>query len=472
MAEKLKKEAGRRIAVRYRGRVEQIGIYLGKFLRMFIYQSDWKVLPMAAFIAGLVGMVTSGSLFLTMEGTLMGVFALTMVCIWNGCFNSIQVICRERDVIKREHRSGMHVSAYVVSHMIYQALLCLLQTVIMVAVTKTVGLRYDLCKPLFTRWAILDFGITMFLITFAADMMSLWISSLCRTTTAAMTVMPFVLIFQLVFSGGMLALPEWSQPMTSLTISAPGLNAMAAQSDYNHQPLVAIWNRVQSMGNTEISATVTVGQVLDFLKQETPTSAEISQQKLGGTISMGQVLDFLNSDTEPLSQELRALRLDSTMTLEQALSLLTGQDLSAPEAITNPAVRDLLQEKISVDLTLGDLLDTAKQLGLLEQYRDRKVQITSTIGQLAALLSDDPSAAELREKSFTFKTTIAELQQNVGVEAVRNLLQVKAAEGNFKPAYEHSRANVGGYWLDLLLFVLVFSLLTMVTLKFIDKDKR
>ena len=65
----------------------------------------------AALIAGLVGMVIRKRFFINMEGTLMGSFAMVCVCIWNGCFNSIQVICRERDVIKREHRSGMHISS-------------------------------------------------------------------------------------------------------------------------------------------------------------------------------------------------------------------------------------------------------------------------------------------------------------------------------------------------------------------------
>ena len=120
----------RQMLIRHRGRGAQVRIYLGKMLRMFIYQNDWKVLPMAALIAGLVGMVIRTRLFVNMEGTLMGAFALVMVCIWNGCFNSIQVICRERDVIKREHRSGMHISSYIVSHMLYQALLCLAQTAV------------------------------------------------------------------------------------------------------------------------------------------------------------------------------------------------------------------------------------------------------------------------------------------------------------------------------------------------------
>ena len=129
----------RQFMTRHRGRGAQVFIYLGKLLRMFVYQSDWKVLPMAALIAGLVGMVVRRKFFVNMEGTVMGAFAMVCVCIWNGCFNSIQVICRERDVIKREHRSGMHISSYITAHMIYQALLCLMQVVVTLVVTKQVG---------------------------------------------------------------------------------------------------------------------------------------------------------------------------------------------------------------------------------------------------------------------------------------------------------------------------------------------
>ena len=192
--------------IRHRGRGAQVFIYLGKLLRMFVYQSDWKVLPMAALIAGLVGMVVRRKFFINMEGTVMGAFAMVCVCIWNGCFNSIQVICRERDVIKREHRSGMHISSYITAHMLYQALLCLMQVAVTLFVTRQVGVKYPV-EGRVTRLFIVEFGISLFLITYASDMMSLWVSSLAHTTTAAMTIMPFVLIFQLVFSGWMLSLP-------------------------------------------------------------------------------------------------------------------------------------------------------------------------------------------------------------------------------------------------------------------------
>ena len=67
-----KNKAGRRRIrrVRHTGRLDQIFIYLGKQLRFFINQSDWKVLPMAAIIAGLVGMVIRKRFFVNMEGTL------------------------------------------------------------------------------------------------------------------------------------------------------------------------------------------------------------------------------------------------------------------------------------------------------------------------------------------------------------------------------------------------------------------
>ncbi|MDO4990938.1 MAG: ABC transporter permease [Eubacteriales bacterium] len=491
MAETMEKTARRDIAVRYHGRKGQILIYLGKFLRMFIYQSDWKVLPMAAFVAGLVGMVTNAGMFQTMEGTLMGAFALVMVCIWNGCFNSIQVICRERDVIKREHRSGMHISSYIIAHMIYQAVLCLLQTCVTLYVLQVVDMRFDLCKPLFTKWFLVDFGISVFLITFAADMMALWISTLARSTTAAMTVIPFVLIFQLVFSGGMLTLPDFSRPLMSLTISAPGMNAVAAQSDYNNRPMVALWNKVQAMGNMEISGSIDMGQVLDFVNKNTDQAQEIRDQKVSVSVTMGQVLDFLHDDTNPAAKSIRDVELAGTINMYQALMMLDSTKLSVSDpsddglsdaTLLGPLVEALRKDPESVETlsqtefkgktTVGDLIDTAMEYGLLDQYRDREVTITRTVGQLIDMMTTGPNAETVRSKSFLIKMTVAELQAKLGVERVRALLQEKAAEGSIKPEYEYTKENVEQYWLRLLLFIVVFASLATITLEFIDKDKR
>lgn len=300
MAEEMKNPTKKEIRVRYRGPISQIGIYFVKFLRMFVYQSDWKVLPMAAIIAGLVAFVMGRGYLKTMEGTMTGTFALVCVCIWNGCFNSIQVICREREVVKREHRSGMHISSYIVSHMLYQFLLCLLQTIITILVTKDVGMHYP-DQGLFTKWFLLDFGITIFLITYAADMMSLFISAISHSPTTAMTIMPFVLVFQLIFSGGIISIPKAAEPIANLTVSSPGFKAMASQADVNSRRYATVSRMLTKMGDSEIKVTITLGQILDLLEEEDTTvnidsSESINISDITGKLSANKMLELYRDE--------------------------------------------------------------------------------------------------------------------------------------------------------------------------------
>ena len=248
------------------GRFSQIIIYLGKFFRIFIYQNDWKVLPMAAVIAGLVAYVVGANIFKTMEGTLMGSFALACICIWNGFFNSIQVICRERAIIKREHRSGMHVSAYIAAHMIHQAAICVLQVVITLLVFKGIGAAFPK-EGLITPFPLLDMGISLFLITYCADMLALLVSAVVHSTTAAMTVMPFLLIVQLIFSGGFFSLSGPAVKLTNFTVAKWGLTAICSQGNYNSLPMVALWNSVMQMKDLEVEGRKPVYEVMLFLEQ-------------------------------------------------------------------------------------------------------------------------------------------------------------------------------------------------------------
>ncbi|MCR5127095.1 MAG: ABC transporter permease [Lachnospiraceae bacterium] len=253
--------------LRYKGRLPQLGIYLGKFFRMFVFQNDWKVLPMAAVIAGLVCYVVGENLFKNMEGTLLGTFALSCVCIWNGFFNSIQVVCRERPIIKREHRSGMHISSYIAAHMIYQAVLCLGQSVITIAVCYVLNVAFP-TKSLVTGVSLLDMLITVFLTTYAADMMSLMASAFVHSTTTAMTVMPFLMIFQLVFSGGFFQLSGAAEHLTNFTVAKWGLTAFCAQGYYNDQPMVSLWKTMQKMEKVEVEGQYPVKMAMEMIEQQ------------------------------------------------------------------------------------------------------------------------------------------------------------------------------------------------------------
>ncbi len=250
-------------ATRHTGRLPQTIIYLGKLFRMFIFQNDWKVLPMAAIIAGLISFAVGKNLFITMEGTLTGTFAVSCICIWNGFFNSIQSICRERAIIKREHRSGLHISSYIAAHMIYQAVLCMLQAVITIEVLKYTNVTLP-SKPLITLWPLFDLWITLFLLTFCADMLALMVSALCKNTTTAMTIMPFLLIFQLIFSGGFFSLPKEAEPICDLTISKWGIISLCSQGDYNSLPMVSIWNSAFKMKDVEIEGQKPIYELLKY----------------------------------------------------------------------------------------------------------------------------------------------------------------------------------------------------------------
>lgn len=240
----------KRISNRYRGRITQVPIYIGKFFRMFVYQNDWKVIPMAAFIALLVSVVVRGTFAVTMEGTSKGALALMSVSLWNGFFNSIQVVCRERNIIKREHRSGMHITSYIFAHMVYQFFLCALQTITSIVVFLATGFTFPKTGVVFESF-IVDMFITLFLITYAADMLSLLVSCLVKSTTAAMTVMPLILMVQLVFSGSMFSLPESMKPLSAIMISNHGNSCINAEARFNELPSSLGWTLLKKMADRE-----------------------------------------------------------------------------------------------------------------------------------------------------------------------------------------------------------------------------
>ena len=74
------------------------------------------------------------------------------------------------------------------------------------------------------------------MIVFCADALGLLVSCIVKTENAAMMVMPFVLIIQLVMSGMMFTLPEKAEPIKELTISKWGLAAICSSADINEIP--------------------------------------------------------------------------------------------------------------------------------------------------------------------------------------------------------------------------------------------
>ncbi|MCR4589995.1 MAG: ABC transporter permease [Lachnospiraceae bacterium] len=191
-----------------------------------------------------------------------------MACVgmWNGCFNSIQVICRERQIVKREHRAGMHITSYVVAHLIYQLFLCSMQTLITVLVCKYTGVYYPAEGIISTSFSV-DLFITLLLVTYAADVLALMVSAIVHSTTSAMTVMPFMLIVQLVFAG-FLQLPEYLKEVSDLMITRWGMKAFCVIGHYNELPAVVIWNKLRAASNVELMQGVTLADAMNALEEQ------------------------------------------------------------------------------------------------------------------------------------------------------------------------------------------------------------
>ena len=270
--------------MQYKNRLEQIPVYLGKQFRMFINEMNWKVLPMSAIIAYLVVYVLGSKMFRNMEYTKYGSLALICVCIWNGMFNSIQVVCKERNIIKREHRAGLHISSYLAAHMIYQAIICALQVLITMIIFRAFGMYFP-NTGLVTGVFALDAGLSMFLATFAADMLALMVSCIVHSTTTAMTVMPFLLIIQLVFAGSIFPLNRpTAKLIANFTISNWGINSINIAADYNSQKSSALYAAIDGMSGsdendmlTKVKNAMEIPEVKERIESYTATKLYVEE---------------------------------------------------------------------------------------------------------------------------------------------------------------------------------------------------
>lgn len=213
----------------------QTSVYCAKNFRLFMNQKDWKFIVIAGVISFLVCGIVGGDMFSTYENTKSGFFAILSAAIWIGIFNSIQRICKEHDTINSEYRSGLHLRAYVFSHIIFDFFLCLIQSAILM-LTCAVFIDFPSRGIIFPH-AIAEYAVTLFLVIWCSDIMGIMISSVASTPNAAMTAMPFVLILQLVMSGVLFDLKGWSAKVADITFSKWGMSALGSIADLNDPKL-------------------------------------------------------------------------------------------------------------------------------------------------------------------------------------------------------------------------------------------
>lgn len=168
------------------------------------------------------------------SGTQTGLFMLVCVAIFVGICNSIQEICKERNILKREYMTNLRLSSYVVSKLIVQAILCAIQMGLVILIFYL----FVMNKKLPDNGAVfgniwLEYFITMLLLCFASDTMALFISSIVKNSATANTFIPIILIVQIVFSGVLFEITGFMDNVSYIMVSKWGIAALAATSHIN-----------------------------------------------------------------------------------------------------------------------------------------------------------------------------------------------------------------------------------------------
>ena len=182
-------------------------------------------------IAILLYMVADEYAFDIYESTRAMLFAVSCSGIWIGLFNSIQEICKERVIIKREYMANLKLPVYISSKFLLQAILGMVQAFILTSVFLWLvsASREGIFFEDFTG----EIFITMWLTILASIAMGFVISALVTSGDKAMAVAPFVLIIQLLFSGILFPLEGAGELLSYVTVSRWSVSALGRSAHLN-----------------------------------------------------------------------------------------------------------------------------------------------------------------------------------------------------------------------------------------------
>lgn len=211
--------------------------------QLYILKANIKKLLMIIFLpvvtAAIVGAVSGKDVFITYEDTKSTLFAIICVAIWIGLFNSIQEICQERKILKREYMANLKLISYISSKFVVQAILCLFQSAILLLVCSFFVKFPE--NGLATDSFMLDSFISVYLIMLASDALGLFISSIVKSGDIANIIAPVVLILQLVMSGALFELEGFAKSISNITFSKWGMECLGSIADMNHLELYMIY---------------------------------------------------------------------------------------------------------------------------------------------------------------------------------------------------------------------------------------
>lgn len=142
--------------------------------------------------------MASSDIYSNYDDTKAIMFSIGCASIWLGLLNSVQEICKEKVILQKEHMANLKLSAYLLSKFIVQGIFAFIQAVLLVTIFQKIVGSSDY-SILISSYG--DMLLISFLSILAAAATGLFISSLVKNSGIAMSLIPLILVPQLLFSG-------------------------------------------------------------------------------------------------------------------------------------------------------------------------------------------------------------------------------------------------------------------------------
>lgn len=215
-----------------RGFIKQFGVLSNRYIHLMLNDRQRMLLLMvqAPLLAVLISIVANGKEFVQYEMTKSLLFALSCSAFWIGILSSIQEVCKERNILKREYMTGLNLVSYILSKVAVLGLLCLVQSILIVT---TFALLIGIPEKGVMVPSYLEFLVTTLLTSMAAAAMGIFVSSLFTNADRAMTVAPILLMPQILFSGLIFTLKDASEIISYFAVCRWSMEGYGTTANLN-----------------------------------------------------------------------------------------------------------------------------------------------------------------------------------------------------------------------------------------------
>ena len=211
--------------------LSQLGTLSARYARLLVNDRARLVLLLgqAPLLSLLICLVAGDGCFVEHEGTKSFLFALSCAAFWVGILDSIQEICKERDILTREYAGGMSLPAYVLSKVVVLGLLCVVQAFLLTGVFVLI----EGAPATSLLFAPLELYVTILLITLSAMSLGLLVSALFKNPDRAIAMAPLLIMPQILFSGLVFKLEGIAENVSAFVHCRWGMEAFGTTANLN-----------------------------------------------------------------------------------------------------------------------------------------------------------------------------------------------------------------------------------------------